>query len=731
MTQRLMRMLQLLPNPIFRAHLPDSFLCSLSETERDLGLIYNGYDYTRETMLSTGGGPSTMSDASIERSRHAGDYTEQVKYGWATPLSPGAQFRSSHHGFCIIDEPEPMRPQPLAIRDSRRNGFTLHRNMPSVHREMRLSDSSDVATSEQTYGETNQLLLITPSTNAADSHCGQATRTTQPHASKAGLSPGMIFNQFDDDDNKENTPPGLDDEGFERISLDDPHESAPRMRTGSVMFSPSFVFADRLSRPQVAQFRVSSMYQTSEWETERSESPGLTETDDEDEFRDRYSHSNIFAQSTRVQYGLLRLASTKFPDLNNPNQELSPQGECGKGKGGVYEYMTAALPRTSAHNSSDDEINVDVGRGPYQYVPPEHGVRYVPAPLPDIDFNNKPIGDAKRALNIIENKANRDKVGCHRICSPGSRSSLNHAELRELEEIRSRNPDAVHEATARMQASSSPNLGQPPLPNIDENSSPTPSKFQRMRNPFIRHDYQPQKSFQKVAAIGRHEIAHGSSSSQRGLLSPRTPASNGLEFSESEGTFVTVRDRQASTFTRERGWDPHDSSPTARALARLRSPPSQRYTAKVPSKLRAMSSRSGKAAVEGQIELKTFRMRAEARRKGLTDAELMQREPTWTRFPVANNVHRKHAKLLPHKMYIEQKRISLKYQTLSAIVPFCALVYGLGGCDWLIRRQTKGRITSMGTKQKRYALVVYFPLQLLGYLIIALVVGIVVVVNSE
>lgn len=730
-----MRMLPLLPDPVLRAHLPDSFLSSMSETERELGSIINRYDYTREITVND---PSTSSP-SVERGlRDSSDYTKAEKYGWATPLSPGAQIRKSYHGFRVIDDPdedpEPMQPKPLV---SRRQGFQHHRNMPSVHRSMRLSGSSDVPTSEQTYGETNQLLLITPTADAQDP-VGKPVNCPPPiHVHRDASTPLSTPKHYAHDD-KENTPPGHDDHALVGLFDDDDDlDFPPQMRTGSVVMSPSFVVADRHSRP--SQYRTSSIYPESGWETQRSESPGLTETEDEDENGERYMTSSPSLNSIRAHDDRKHLATTSFPNLDNPSLEISPQRSREKGRGlqhGFDDQMSPDIPPvpSSCFNDGQDEIlNYASDPRHHNYLAKDCGVRFVTA-TPDqadfdiskIDFGAKPTGDAKRAMKIIDGKASGDNLGVHRLCSPGDRSERRHAELKELENIRSRNPAAVREASARVARSSTPNLAQL--------SSSTPCKLQKVRNPFVRPDYKPSRSFQKAAAIGRHDIAHGSFSSQRSLLSPRTPSSSGLEFSESEGTFVTVRGKKQSIMSGERGWDPYNSSPTDQALARIRSPPSDRHTCKVPTKMRHASNQSRnleRSAINGQVELQTFKLKAKPSRNGLTERELQNREPMWSQFPQEGTPQRRDAELLPYRTHKEQSIISDKYRILAAIIPFGGLLYGLGGFDWIITRKTQGRITTMGQTQKRHALLLMFPLQLLGFTIVALVAGILVYISNR
>jgi hypothetical protein len=489
-------------------HLPDFFLYSLSETERELGSIYSGYDYTRTETGPYGCDAVSLSADSVE---DGVDYLDDHDDGGtATVFSAGAEFRSSYHGFRIVEGPEVLRPKPL---ESRRKDLANNPSMPSIHREMRLSTTSDVPTSEQTYGETNQLLMITPNNDPSGGRCNPLTCTKHPHIHRDNVSPATTIGYYEHDD-KENTPPGLDFEGFARaFSFGSPDPRAS-MREGSMVMSPSIISPHRDSRPP--HFRTSSIYPESDWVTQRSESPGLTETDDEDD------HSLNFQ---RTQESRQSLAATPFPSLDNPNPEVSPLRPRGQGRAGRKQTnsFVPPIPEYYIGGDTDDEME------PVQSEPSEKQSRrngLLPKKLEtrsnpgddrrSIDFTSEPTGDARRVLSIISGKAHVDHLHEPRYCSPGDRTSRQIAKLQELESIRVSNPDAVKEATARFQHHS--------LPNFVQSPSPTPAKLKKTRNPFVRQEYKPSKSFQKAAAIGRHDIAHGSFSSQKGLLSPNTPS---------------------------------------------------------------------------------------------------------------------------------------------------------------------------------------------------------------
>lgn len=237
--------------------------------------------------------------------------------------------------------------------------------------------------------------------------------------------------------------------------------------------------------------------------------------------------------------------------------------------------------------------------------------------------------------------------------------------------------------------------------------------------------------------MGRHEIAHGSFSSRRELLAQQKDR-DGLTHSDTFNTFITTRERNSAILqSPDAQWDPFESSPTARVLDRRHpalSGVGSAGTARLPSNLRSSSSRFGKQgrpAVVEQYEMHSLRMRVDSGPGRLTDDEMVAREEGWTNFPASRVVPGAEPKLVPHVSHLEQTGISTKYLTLSAIIPFGPLAFGLGGFDRVIVRKTHGRITTMAAKQKKRALWLYFPMQMLFLLIVGIVVGVVVGLNRR
>lgn len=901
-----MRMLQLLlPDPVSRVHLPDFFLYSTSDTTHELRSFIDRYreDYTRGSTVPAANEPSS-SGASVERGRgvNRGDEEES---GFYTPVPSGAHFRQGHHGIRVVEGSPSSPGRPMRVypprdsgqgRDYRRNGFVGHQNMPSIHRDMRLSEASDVPTSERTYGDTNRLLGITvPTPNDLPMPSGplpwDRDRTHRqvgiltpiggrselpgippfdPEVDPSGgvtppdemvWPPGMYprtrtrnanveldnsHNHVFEDrttpsadaewfshDNQENTPPHDGDDEY----MSDlpgvpvgPPGPPPAIRTGSVVLSPSLIQVYSNRPPSLeAEFRTSSIYPESGWQTERSESPGLTASEDLDEYGDRYSHSpesasqaptspgltvsqdedengnryshspesrnesrglppsqdqdddSLFAlplDSHRVAGRRMREGDISFPDLQNPVSELSPQrerpGRLNRSEENLFYGFDQTSPgrppirsrapspesprrpptrsRAPSPESPPPTSHLRVGlmllgdygppRGPVPYEPAKTNTMYYPKyPRTFIDYEKPPAGDVKRALSIIirkyDNENFNDYVENIRDRLPGAHAGVSKLELDELDAIRVRNGDAIAEASARLfQQRSFTNLANPAPSKV---LSPTTNPPQSVRSPFTRRqdryrDYDATKSFDKAAGNSLHNVPSGSLASfdsRAPLLSVRNAAANErpLAYSETERTFTTTRGADIYAPNDGELWDPHSSSPTDRVLQGGISR-GGRYPATTPSKLRPIcnSGRFKQPAVGGQHELRRLQLpdkQKEINRKTLTDEEMMQREQDgkWNLEPAEQIAE---AKMLQHRLEMEQKGISLKYVNLSAIIPFGPLVYGLGGADWIINQNTSGRIKTMGHKQKRSALVTYFPLQMLGYTIVALVVGILV-----
>lgn len=744
MAQTLMRMLQNLPHSVSGAHLPDSSR-SMSDSEDDCELSFiDQYDYTRENTTHAGN-HHTSSNVSIEAGRGEDAYIEEDTNGWAMPVSPLAQFRTSSFGFRTVEDlgdVVDMRPRPLI---SRRDRIVQPGNIQSFHRDMRLSGTSDVPTSEKTYGETNQLLQITPKIDSArsdkftDGRSNPIARTWNDESPDD--SPGSRYRN----DEMDNYPEFDDDEHMRSPSFGR-FNSIAKVRTGSMALSPSIVHIPDDANPH-NRFSVPSRFRTSseptgggsEWIDddddvldELEDSPGCTEDEDLDEIGNRYSQSNYSnhhrqsAATSNPQSDLRQcLALDSFPNLNNPNSEASPQRPRKNGEEGrVGGQGMLDLPHTPVYHSASENGS---------------SIRRSHRPPLIIDFSAKPAGDVKRALAIMKRKATVDKLGAGKFMSPGAHSTREYGDMKELERIRVERPEALDEATARFEYdrradSSPPEAAKAVLQKFVQPSS-MQNKLKKIRIPAQRQEYVPSSTFKKVAALGRQDADHGSFSSQRALLQP-SPDTN-LQFSASEGTFVTIRKKRenmTSSLNRSRDWDPHGVNPTDHALNHIRSLPSTGIAVNSHTKMRSTSSKSGQpltAAIGGQIELREFKLKKPSTRKGLTDEELAEREPGWTNDPTQNSPHCDDAKLLSHgKICEEQMDISLKYQSLSALIPFGALIYGLGGFDGIIARKTEGRITSMDPGQKSYVLKVYFPLQLLLYTIIGIGIGIAVYMTN-
>lgn len=698
---------------------------------------------------------------------------------------------------------ETMQLRPLAVN---RNAFVNPSlNMLSVHGALRISETSGLHTSDQTYGDTNQLLGLSPVAFADSGPRSIAIHHTAP----------IHFRPEYDLEEAENTAPPEFDEHGNRLSLarewtdpdrieaysesrrhsalvsirrfDHTHNGAvmddiemlPQVRTGSVVGIPSIIFQDRDSY-------IAHRASYNDWETDTGvgTSEGLTESEDQNSDGSRFvtsgeSDEGIPVSRPRpgpgVRLPLFRphpdpdiqgpLALTSFPDLNNPRPEISPQRKVSKRQppdgppvsnqlsGGRHNerkksprrrHESARLQHVATRKDSGfapgaAASTFAAGSNAAGLADSPSAVRYALGPFDSgfapglVDFDSEPTGDAKRALEIISNKASEDGLGLHRICAIGNHSPIGRNDTQELEFIRKHHPNAVKEATARFEhqqlgKSSSPS-GPKSSPSVARRYSPAKLQKPRKMNPFVRPGYMPSQSFHKAVILGQHEVAHGSYSSRRELLANRTPAIGGLEYSESHGTFRTQRDRNSAELRSPlENYDPLESSPTARVLDHRRPTILPGGTSRLPSNLRfngSSLSNQGRPTVGQQFELRSFRMRAENGPGRLTDQELSRREPHWQDNPASRGLPYTNAKLLPHILHREQKGISMKYLSLARLIPFAPLAYGLGWLDRVIVKKTHGRITSMGRKQKRMALFVYLPLQLLLFTIIGIVVGII------
>lgn len=319
-------------------------------------------------------------------------------------------------------------------------------------------------------------------------------------------------------------------------------------------------------------------------------------------------------------------------------------------------------------------------------------------------------------IDQLQSKIAQEQVASGYTGSPKIDGSQRRADLAELERLRNLLP-----ATSRpfvFKANESAETVKP-------NPPPKPPKLQKAQT-FVRPQYLPKTKFSHVLGLGQHESAFNSGSDTRGLLaSPITPSPyTNLGYSESTGTFMTVQQESPLDI---RGpatnlWSPFDKDPTNRAIHVK--PPIGKKPIVVDIELGPVGSnskRSHRAAIGSQYEPRELHL---IKQKRFTDAQLVARSPGWTILPSNRDfvghyaessvstypMLRKPKKFMDQATRVEQKRISKRYAYPCYAFPPLALAFGLGLFDGSIAKRTNGRVKEACPKEKRRAYMVGFPL---------------------
>ncbi|KJX94605.1 hypothetical protein TI39_contig4173g00039 [Zymoseptoria brevis] len=598
------------------------------ETDAAMRSLLNKYDHTRQSLP-----PQQSESPSIEEIErglgYGGCAGEEGDFGFYTPVPASTPFRTSYYGINALLPTAP----------------------PPVYGGRRISRSSELPTSEQTYGETNQLLMITPEMQR---RAAQKTRMAPNPQSHAHHQHPRLVNSPSDDFH---TAAGL------------ATMSAPHM------------------------FRSSSVYPATEngsaWQTEA-----------EDSEDDGFSYANTSTNGSTIRLSHDE-AQPAHPEVQSPRGFFTRQ-----------------------------ELIDDFNRSRVEKGDPS--IRY----------------EVREAMRILQDKVFFEDRGVHlRPDHMRVDKETQIADMSRLEELRQQDHTIIREASER--------LCEIAIQNTTSKSSFSKvRKLLRMNKPDPDQEfYRPFRNSKRPNGYHRsltdNDSFDGSFSSRRGLVSPARPAMrSNLEFSESNGTFITIRDVDSPFEDRDHnGWYPNDPNPTARAL-NLPTPsdtaaasalglPTPIHgpttTTRIPLQFRSttrVDRVAPRPAIESQIELQPLRLikntNATRRSPGraYTNAELIEREPNWTEFPSNPHVPRRQPTLVPFDNVArnEQKSISETCALLSTIFPLTALAFAMGGFDWWIRRKTSGRILTMGNEEKRLALCVYFPLSLVGYAILVIAV---------
>ena len=586
---------------------------------------------------------------------------------------------------------------------------------------------ADLPSTDHTYGNTGQLLQLTPREAGRAPNAGptfasspgleirgdQDLRRTRSHAyprDAHGVPLSPVY--YDDEDKENTTPPGTS--GLEEGSSAGHTPILPQ--TWSVLQSRNRGPATANRAAPLAMPRSSSYYPDDDgsvWE-DSSQASGsranLAEPDPRPS-QESYADTSICGSSHR-------LSLPPPPPPNTPNATTMSESLYAKFSG-----------RAAGHSR----------------VPVPQNVRP--------DWRKVAETDEKLARKILEDKILEDTIlGKTGIMTPRRNRDNYTADMKELERLRKNNPSAVEKAVTSV----AQKLGK---------LSP------------LKPAYTPQSSFSKTALLGSNKKAHDfASSDTQGLLSYRgSPYMRGaLQFSDTAGTFQTARDTLSTVAGGSvKGYSPLSPTPVtppAMALVRDRAPTSStRASAKnatpetpVPESIEMKCFRNKKkqvsrVAMSSQTELQPLQLvESTATATGrLTDAQLQDAEPDFSRngpLAAARNTHRivrptsfviqqadgsaqrvsllmRPAEARTIGVRRRQKELTRPYFRACAFFPPTALLFGLGCFDGKMRAKTNGAIIEMLPSAKREALTVYVPLGVIAYAVIGLMIALLVLLG--
>ncbi|KAI7229769.1 hypothetical protein KC330_g7274 [Hortaea werneckii] len=276
---------------------------------------------------------------------------------------------------------------------------------------------------------------------------------------------------------------------------------------------------------------------------------------------------------------------------------------------------------------------------------------------------------------------------------------------------------------------------------------------------FGKRKVEHKNSFEEVMAEAQ-ALGEGRTPSARPLLPRRSSplGNNGLDYSPTQDTFVTVHQTPSIPSLPHTPWTPlpNRPQPILDPYRRGRAPSSAQRTGNAEEFELQTLTRHGRAraSIRGQRALLPLQMDNSSTTSApvgrpLTDRELMQREPNWTLRPHANRPRSNlHIDVLPNadverallrpgqannaEMVREQKQLSRKYYNWAIWCPISALLFGLGAFDRVVRsRSHHGAVTEMCEDHKFWALYFATPVGVVAYTIVGLVTALLVVLSRR
>ncbi|KAK3710684.1 hypothetical protein LTR37_010103 [Vermiconidia calcicola] len=592
------------------------------------------------------------------------------------------------------------------------------------------SGYTDLPTTEQTYGNTGQLLGLTPPRgiqwpfyrSTDDTSPGQRGERQARTARGQTYSPRGAFAttptpRYREDENKENTAPHTVRAEDSLMSLGHTPRFPSLAELPSYVRFPSVTY---LSAPRPMP-RSSSYY-----------------PDDDDAW-----------ESTQASESRANLAE------RNADVEAEHVDDVG---------------RTSQDSYADTSVAGSTNR----FSLPREAVPAMPR-MPAIDWQTRSVAqrnvrrEGPRAVRsneeiaqkILEDKILEDTVLTEAALATPRRDQTQYtADMKELERLRRNDPTAVQKATAAVA-----------------------EKIGRMKMSELAPIYSPQQSLARARNVGPSRLQRGGtfSSETEVLLHEHqaSPCTSGaLQFSETANTFQTARRRPhpLATNTPVAGYSPlltpppvtppataffRDRSGTATTRADSIQPtPESPYTENIEMKPLRKKKRVARAVMSSQTELRPLTLAdstaASATGGRLTDAQLINAEPGWTTRPdipessPAAHVPRNsiptsfairqadgtmqevsllmrpdHARNMATRH--RQQNLTKPYFRWCIICPLTALYFGCGGLDFKMREISEGKIEEMSPTAKKTALRTYVPLGAILYAAIGLMVAMIVI----
>lgn len=572
--------------PASRVHLRVVFICRhLDDQETDpiVGDIIRGYQYTSDIPGPNGNSRKSCSPGSYDLIRAISSYkTADPDCCPSTSSCKTSQNPFADDQYPVVDAISPEShslPTPPT---------------PVYHRLGRFDDRSELPTSEQTYGETNQLLMITPQ-NAESKSKWRSSLIIQVNPDNAPICKDLCGG--DDGSNKENIPPSQSRE-YGRAYDDEPTPFSTRLS-----LLPGFEYWNQYAtKGQSQDFRrTSSLYpdeNESEWETQDGDGDSVVKASERkdhispESYADTsaddvslYRRSNVpsialFSQELHATPPA-RVKSKKLPSL--PIDAYGPTAMCGA------EEMRRQANKAAIHKLKDkisyEDINLNYGH----------------ATVVDL---------LQRKLDLIELNRLRDEY-------PSS--------------VRLVTDEFMQKAEDRLKL-----ILSPPMNDLRK-PAPTNTKTQKVSN----------SQSTKATGLGIFGAFQNDEAPRRRLpnVNPFSSEDNesSLEWSESMGTMVTVRDYRRLNSPSRYGvprdvWSPFANDPNAQNLSTPQLPlldfgNRQEVPKTIDTPKRDKRARGKKAAITGQIglhELKLLRPMPDNRPiRGYSDKKLLERVDLW------------------------------------------------------------------------------------------------------